>query len=69
MSAALRVLSLGEQVGCYFCIEEGNHVSYGRGEAFLASAGHSPLDGNANYVCKRHLDDDTVVRPAPGDPK
>lgn len=34
---------------------------YKKGEAFLAGAGHSPYDGNANYICKDHLDPDAII--------
>lgn len=52
-----------EEVECYFCQQENNHApkSYRRGEAFLAGAGHSPFNGQANYICKAHLDDDVVI--------
>ena len=50
-----------EEVACYFCQLERHHRLYKQGEAFLAGAGHSPLDGNANYVCEDHLDSDAVV--------
>jgi hypothetical protein len=54
-------LEEGQEVHCYYCLREGNHALYKRGEAFLADAGHSPCDGNANFICRRHLDDGAVV--------
>lgn len=54
-------LEEGEEVGCYFCMEQGDHRSYKRGEAFLAGPDHSPCDGNANYVCRAHLDADAII--------
>lgn len=51
----------GEQVHCYYCMRRNNYRLYGRGEAFLAGPDHSPLDGNANYICRAHLDDDAVI--------
>ena len=53
-----------DEVGCYHCIAQGCHDSYRRGEAFLAGPGHSPLDGNANYICRQHLDSDAVISDA-----
>lgn len=52
-------LEAGEQVSCVYCSPE---KAYARGEAFLCGPDHSPLDGNANYVCKDHLDSDAVIR-------
>jgi hypothetical protein len=54
-------LEPGQEVACFFCLENGNHRGYTFGEAFLAGADHTPYDGNANYVCKTHLDDDAVI--------
>lgn len=52
-----------EEVSCYFCRKEMVSAPlYKRGEAYLATAGHSPLDGNAHYICKDHLDHDAVIR-------
>lgn len=53
-------LEEGQQVGCYHC---GGNETYRRGEAFLAGPGHTPYDGNANYICRAHLDADAVVYP------
>jgi hypothetical protein len=50
-----------DDVSCYFCLIEGEYKSYGRGEAYLCEAGCPPFDGNANYVCKGHLDSDVIV--------
>jgi hypothetical protein len=50
-----------ERACCYYCQKDGVHTDYGRGEVFLANPGHSPCDGNANYICRRHLDSDAVV--------
>ena len=47
-----------DEVSCVFCTRG---ETYRRGEAFLAGPGHSPYDGNANYVCRNHLDSDTVI--------
>jgi hypothetical protein len=49
-------------VCCYFCMDDHPQPEYHRGEAFLASAAHTPWDGNANYVCTDHLDRDAVVQ-------
>jgi hypothetical protein len=54
-------LEPGEEVGCYFCMERGNHKSYGRGEAFLAGPDHIPYDANANYVCRAHVDEGAII--------
>lgn len=54
-------LEEGEQVGCYYCMRQNCHDSYGKGQAFLAGPGHSPCDGNANYICMDHLDNDAVL--------
>lgn len=65
MTSENTVLEIGytEEVCCYFCREEQVcSPLYKRGEAYLALAGHSPLDGNAHYVCKEHLDHDAVIR-------
>jgi hypothetical protein len=51
----------GEVVGCYFCMRAGCHDDHGKGSAFLAGPDHSPYDGNANYVCIDHLDEDAVL--------
>lgn len=58
---AVYSLDPGEEVGCYWCIQAGEHRSYGRGEAFLAEAGHSPHNGEANYICRDHLESDAVI--------
>ena len=50
-----------ERVCCYYCQRDNDHTEYGHGQAFLANPGHSPCDGNANYICRRHLDFDAVV--------
>ena len=40
----------------------GKHpYGYRRGTAFLAGPEHTPYDGNANYVCARHLDPEVNV--------
>lgn len=54
-------LSEDEEVGCYFCIADGSSNSYRKGQAYLAGPAHSPCDGNANFVCKDHLDADAVI--------
>ena len=56
-------LGFTEEVGCYFCQKDFplNRKLYKRGEAFLAGAGHSPFNANANYICKEHLDNDAVI--------
>ena len=63
MSSAVVVFALnpGEWVCCYFCLQERERRVYGRGEAFLAGAAHSPCDGNANYVCREHLDPNVEI--------
>lgn len=50
-----------EEVHCYECLRQGCRETYGKGQAFLAGPGHSPCDGNANYMCMEHLDDDAVM--------
>lgn len=47
-----------DEVSCYFCLHDSakRHASYRKGEAFLCGADHSPCNGNANYVCKAHLE-------------
>jgi hypothetical protein len=54
-------LAAGEEVSCYYCILDRENVTYRRGEAVLADAGHPPYDGNANYICLNHLDRTTVI--------
>ena len=54
-------LEENEQVGCYYCMKQNCHDSYNKGQAFLAGPGHSPCDGNANYMCMDHLDGDAVL--------
>ncbi len=54
-------LNADDEVGCYFCMEDGKHATYRRGEAYLAGPGHTPYNGEANYVCKQHLDADAVI--------
>lgn len=54
-------LEKDEEVHCYYCIKQRDYTVYKRGEAYLAGPGHSPCDGNANYVCKHHLDEDAVI--------
>lgn len=51
----------GQVVGCYFCMKCGSHADYKKGEAFLAGPDHSPYDGNANYICIDHLDDEVAL--------
>lgn len=54
-------LEEGEEVGCYFCQQNHDYTTYKRGEAFLAGPEHSPCDGNANYICRKHLDEDAKL--------
>lgn len=54
-------LEPGQEVGCYFCMQQGCHDRYVKGQAFLAGPDHSPYDGNANYICTRHLDEDVAL--------
>ena len=54
-------LDEGQEVHCYYCMRVNTHTLYKRGEAFLADAGHSPCDGNANFICRSHLDDGAVI--------
>lgn len=54
-------LEKNEKVSCYYCMKQNNYAEYPKGEAFLAGPGHSPLDGNANYICKKHLDEDAII--------
>lgn len=54
-------LDVREKVGCYFCMQNSVYTDYIRGEAYLVDAGHPPCDGNANYVCKEHLNPETVI--------
>lgn len=53
----------GEEVTCYFCSLDNYERQgfYKKGEAYLAGPGHSPMDGNANYICKDHLDFDAII--------
>ena len=49
-------LDASEEVSCYYCMQEyGTCLSYQRGEAVLADAGHPPYNGEANFICMRHL--------------
>lgn len=50
-------------VSCYHCTSQGDHTTYKMGQAFLAGPGHTPYDGNANYICRGHLDADAVIYP------
>jgi len=61
-------LDPGERVGCKLCGKWNPEEGYGFGEAFLAGAGHPPWDGNANYICRDHLDPevDRVLDPKTG---
>lgn len=34
---------------------------YAKGEVFLAGPRHTPHNGEANFVCRNHLDRDAVV--------
>lgn len=52
-----------EKVGCYFCMQNGKHDSYGQGEAFLCGPDHVPCNGNANYICKSHLEKISAFNP------
>jgi hypothetical protein len=54
-------LEEGEEVGCYFCDQQGLTKDFKKGEAFLAGPDHSPHDGDANYICRAHLDRDAVI--------
>lgn len=59
-------LEPGQEVSCYYCIQDRNHAQYKRGEAFLAGPDHVPCDGNANFICREHLSPRAVVyRPFP----
>lgn len=58
----------GEAVTGYHCLRAGNDRRYRKGEAFLAGAGHSPCDANANYICRQHLDPDAVIWPPESQP-
>lgn len=50
-----------EEVGCFYCLEARDFTTYRRGEAFLAGPDHPPFDGNANYICRRHLSRDAIL--------
>jgi hypothetical protein len=54
-------LEAGEEVHCYYCLRDRDYTLYKRGDAYLADPGHSPCDGNANFICSRHLDEGAVV--------
>ncbi len=54
-------LDEGETAGCYFCMKSGDYTEYRRGEVYLAGPLHTPCDGNANYICRKHLDSDAVI--------
>lgn len=65
-------LDPGEEVSCYYCMNGREYRLYRRGEAFLCGADHSPYDGNANYICKEHLEPDAVIhdpQPLPAPPQ
>ncbi len=63
MSSENNVFDLedGEEVSCLHCIALCCYTTYKKGEAFLAGPRHTPYDGNANHVCRKHLDSDAVV--------
>lgn len=55
-----------QEVICEICSEcgtdeKGNPIMYRKGEAFLAGAAHTPYNGEANFICKDHLDKDAVI--------
>ena len=54
-------LEPGQRVGCCGCVREGVHVTYSRGQAFLAGPAHLQCDGNADYVCIDHLAEWDVI--------
>lgn len=55
-------LDIGDEVCCAHCMSgTHNYPTYKRGEAYLAGPGHSPYNGEANYVCREHLDKDAVI--------
>ena len=55
-------LSPTDRVTCELCrLMSGsfaNHPSLGQGDAWLCDASHEPLNGEANYICNRHLQSD-----------
>jgi hypothetical protein len=54
-------LNSGDEVSCVHCVSVGDHTTYRRGQAYLAGPGHTPYNGEANYVCREHLDKDAVI--------
>lgn len=56
-------LQEGEEVDCAHCISAKIYPYrvYTRGQAFLAGPNHTPWDGNANYICRDHLDEDATI--------
>jgi hypothetical protein len=51
-------LEINDEVSCYYC---GPQKTYKRGEAYLCGPEHGPCDGNANYICKDHLETGTEI--------
>lgn len=54
-------LEEGESVGCHFCIRNQEFTQYGKGQAFLAGPSHTPHDGQAHHICRKHLDSDAEI--------
>lgn len=50
-----------EEVQCSRCLSLECFDFYRKGEAFLAGPAHSPMDGNAHHICRKHLDADAVI--------
>lgn len=46
---------------CIFCNGEPKWPEPENNDCFLAGPGHSPLNAEANYVCRGHLDSDAVI--------
>jgi hypothetical protein len=54
-------LEPNEHVYCYLCLQGDDHTEYGKGQAYLTGASHTPCDGNAHHICCYHLDEDVIL--------
>ncbi len=56
-------LDEGQQEPCRHCLDgtHGEVKRYAKGEAFLAGPGHTPYNGEPNFICREHLDRDAVI--------
>ena len=53
-------LGEGGHMGCHNCMLEGNHLQYPKGQVFMSSPIDS-ADGQAHWVCLKHLPDNIVI--------